>query len=155
MCIDRGGGIAREVLAAAGNTGSAERVIKRFGVFDYFLRGLPVTTTTQRIVRIVVEGNVEHGTEIEIESERAKEAAGNIAVAANQLEVPLVVQLLRIGRLVPDQTQPRHAAALLINGNNWLDFADITEVIDQLPQLDRRLDVSPEQDESAGLHAPQ
>src|SRR5437868_2524992 len=155
MGIDGGGGIARKVFAAAGDTGSAEGVVKRFSVFDDFLRCPSVTTAAQRIIRFIIKGNIEHGTEIEVESEQAKQAAGNIAVAANQLNITLVAQLLRIGRLVPDQTQPRYAAALSINGNNWLDFADITEVINQLPQLHRCLDVSSEQDESAGLHPPQ
>jgi len=47
MCIDGGGGISRKVLAAAGDTGSAKRVIKRFGVFDYFLGRPSITTTAQ------------------------------------------------------------------------------------------------------------
>lgn len=59
---------------------------------------------------------------------------------------------MRIRRLVPDQPEPRHSSTFLVDGDDRLDLAQIAEVIDQLPQLHRALNVAAEKNEAAGLN---
>ena len=69
----------------------------------------------------------------------------------NEGNVVPVAQLLRVRRLVADQPQARNAAALLVDRDDRLDFAEIAQVIDQLPELRRALNVAPEENEPARL----
>src|SRR6266699_2547248 len=92
MGIDDGRRIAGEMFPAAGYPRSTQRAVERSRVPDYLLHRFSVTATTQGIVRVVIKRNIEHGTEIEIETEQSQQASGDVAVFANQLDVSLVAQ---------------------------------------------------------------
>jgi len=94
MGIDHRSGVAGEMFPAAGHARRSQRVVKRRRVPNNLLDRFSVTATTQRIVRVVIKRNIEHGTEIEIETEQSQQVSGNVAVFANQLDVSLVAQLL-------------------------------------------------------------
>ena len=72
---------------------------------------------------------------------------------ADQIEIALVAQLVRIRRLRAHQLQPRNPPAFLVNRNDRLHRAQLAQIVDQLPQLRRRLDVSPKQNERTRLDA--
>ena len=139
------------MFAAAQNPLLAQRVVERARQSDDLFDGLAVAATPQRIIGFIVEGNVEHRTEIEIEPEDAQQLAGNFPVAPNECNIVPVAQLLRIRRLVPDQPQARDAASFLVDRDDRLDFAEIAQIIDQLPELPRALNVAAKKNESARL----
>src|SRR5438876_3491521 len=123
MGIDHRSRITGEMFPAAGHARSTQRVVKRSRVPDYLLDRFSITATTQGIVRVVIKGNIEHGTEIEIETEQSQQVSGDVAVLANQLDVSLVAQLLSARGFVSNQAQPGHSATFLIDSNDRLDKA--------------------------------
>jgi hypothetical protein len=140
------------MFAATENPLPAQPFIERARQpYDLF-HALAVAAAAERIIRVVIEGNVEDGTEIEVETEQAEEPAGDLAVAPDEGNVVAITELLRVRRLVPDQPQPGHAAAFLVDRDDWLDLAHIAQVIDQFPQLGRALDIAAKENESARLH---
>src|ERR1700693_6284048 len=141
------------MFAAAPDPLVAHRVVKRSCIAHNLLDRFAVTTAAQRIVRVVVEGNIQHGTKIEIESENTQQATRDVAVSPNKIEIVLVAQLLRVRRFAADQSQTRNAAAFLIDGDDRLDLAEITQIIDQLSQLRSALAVAPEKNETHWLDA--
>src|SRR5437016_718410 len=70
----------------------------------------------------------------------------------DQFDIVFVAQLLRGRRLVADQTQSRNATALLIDGDDGLDFAQVAQIVDELPELRGAFDISAEKNERARLH---
>src|SRR4030095_9097945 len=94
MGIDDCRRITGEMGPAAGYPRVTQRAVERSRVPDYLLDRFSVTATTQGIVRVVIKRNIEHGTEIEIETEQSQQVPGNLAVFANQLDVSLVASLL-------------------------------------------------------------
>ena len=72
----------------------------------------------------------------------------------DQIDITFIAQLLRVWWLVADETQSRNAAALLIDGDDWLDLTQVAQIVDQFAQLRRALDVASEENEPAGLDAP-
>src|SRR4029077_11715219 len=100
--IDDCSRIAGEMFPAAGYARSTQRVLKGCGVPDHLLDRFSVAATTQGIVRVVIKRNIEHGTEIEIETEQSQQVSGDVAVFANQLEVSLVTELLSVRRFIPN-----------------------------------------------------
>src|SRR6266403_2012873 len=108
------------MFAAAGDPLFSHRVIERAGVARYLLNCFAVTPAAQRIVRIVVERNVEDRTKIEIESENAQQTSRDVPMPADKIDIVLVAQLLRVGRLVPDQSKARDAATLLVDRDDRL-----------------------------------
>lgn len=70
----------------------------------------------------------------------------------NEFDIALLPQLLRVRRFVADHPQTRNAAAFLIDGDDRFDLADGAEIVDQLAQLRRTLDVSREKNKTARLH---
>src|SRR5689334_5606639 len=149
MRIRFGAGISRKMFAAAGDSLISHPVVKRTGVAHDLLDGFPVTPSTKRVVGAIVERNIEDGTKIEIESKNAEQTTGNIAVSPDQIQIVLVAQLLRVWWLAADQSQTRNAAAFLIDGDDWLDLAQIAQIVDQFSQLRSALNVAPEKNESA------
>jgi len=114
--------------------------------------GLSVTAAAQGIVRVVIEGNVEDGTEIEIKAEQPQNSPRDFAMPPNECNVTAIPKLLRVRRFVSDQPQPRNPAALLIDRDDRLDLTEISQVIDQFPQLGRALNIATEENEPAGLN---
>jgi nicotinate-nucleotide adenylyltransferase len=139
------------VFSAAEDASGPQPVIERGGFFDDLGDIASIATPTQGIVGFVVKGNVEHRAEIEIEPEDAKDATGDVAVATNESEIPAVAELLGIGRLITDEFEARDAAAFLVDRNDRFDIAETSEVVDELAELMRRLDVSAEENKSSGL----
>src|SRR5438874_7421117 len=123
MGIDHGSGITGKMFPTAGYPRGTQGIIKRSRVPDHLLDRFSVTATTQGIIRVVIKRNVEHGTEIEIETEQSQQISGDVAVLANQLDVSFVAQLLSARRFVSNQAQPRHSATFLIDSNDRLDQA--------------------------------
>src|SRR5437762_888105 len=78
---------------------------------------------------------------------------GDAPVVADEREVALVAEVVRIRRLVADELQPRDAPAFLINGDDRLRRAHVAKVVAEFAELRGGLDVSPEDDECAGLDA--
>src|SRR6476659_2464985 len=78
----------------------SQRRVKRTSVPDHLLDRPPITTPAQRIVGLVIKGNVEHRTEIQVKTEQTQQVPRDVAVLANQPRVILVAQLLGIGRFV-------------------------------------------------------
>src|SRR5437763_4897272 len=100
MRIDDGSRIAWKMFPAACYPRNTQRAIERSRVPDYLLDRFSVTATTQGIVRLVIKRNIEHGTEIEIETEQSQQVSGDVGVLANQLGVFFVVQLCSCRRFV-------------------------------------------------------
>src|SRR5438552_549386 len=117
------GRVTGKVFTATGNRLPAHCVIECAGVADDLLNRFSITTATQRIVCVVIERNVEHRAQIEVESEESQQSTGDVAVPPNEIDIVLVAQLLGIGRLVADQTQARDATAFLADADNGLDLA--------------------------------
>src|SRR4249919_3571817 len=101
------------MFAAAGDPLLAHGFIKRTCIAHNLLNVFSVTPAVQRVFGVIIEGNVEHRTKIEIESEKAQQTTGDVAVAPNQIDIILVPQLLRVRRFVSDAPQSRNASAFL------------------------------------------
>jgi hypothetical protein len=94
---------------------------------------LSVAAAAERIVGVVIERNVEDGTEVEVETEKTEEPAGNFTVTPDEGYVVAIPQLLGVRRLVPDQAEPRDASAFLVDRYDRFDGTEIPEIIDQFP----------------------
>ena len=111
------------MFATTGDPLFSHHVVECAGVACHLLDRCAVTSAAQRIVRVIVERNVEHRTKIEIESENSKQATCDVAMLADKINILLVTQLLRVRWLGSDQSQTRHATAFLIDRNDRLDLA--------------------------------
>ena len=141
------------MFAAAGDPLLAHSLIKRTGIAHNLLDVFSVASAAQGILSVLIELNVEHGTKIQIESEKAQQTSGDVAVAPDQIDIVLLAQLLRVRRFVSDAPQSRHAPAFLIDRNNWLDVAQVAQIVDELSELRRALEVASEENECSRLHA--
>ncbi len=74
---------------------------------------------------------------------------------ADELRIALLAELLRIGRFVAEELEARDAAALLVDRDDRLHVGEIAQVVDQFPELRRRLDVPAEEDVAARLDGPE
>jgi hypothetical protein len=153
MGVERGAGVAGVVFAAGEDAFGLEGFVEGAGVADDLGDVVAVAASAEGVVGFVVEGDIEDGTEVEIEAEHAKEAAGDFAVAADEVEIAFIAELVGIRRLVADELEAGDAAAFLIDGDDGLDDAEVTEVVDEFAKLGGRLDVATEEDEAAGLEA--
>src|SRR5215468_2708787 len=106
------------MFAAARDPLLSHRFVKCPSVSDDLLYGLAVATAAQRIVSIIIKGDVENGAQIQIESEKPQQTTGDIAVAPDQIDIIFISELLRVRRFVADQAQSRNATALLIDGDD-------------------------------------
>src|SRR3954451_19529170 len=68
MGVHRRSGVAGKMFSTTCDPLSAQRVVESAGQPDDFRDVATVTTPTQRIICLVVEGNVENRAKIEIES---------------------------------------------------------------------------------------
>src|SRR5260370_35716993 len=98
------------MFAAARDPLLSHRVVEGSGITHDLLNCFAVTAAAQRIVRAVVERNVEDRTKIQIESENAQQTSGNVAVPADKIDIVLVAQLLRGRRFASEQSHARSAA---------------------------------------------
>jgi hypothetical protein len=118
------------MFAAAENPLLPHRVVERTRQSHHLVDSLAVAAAPQRIIGLIIEGDVENRTEIEIEPEEAQEPTGYFPMAPDEFEIVPVAQLLRIRRLVSDEPEARDAASLLIDRDDRLDFAEVAQVID-------------------------
>ena len=144
-------GVAREMLAAAENTGGPQRIVESRRFFNDLGDIAPIAAAAKRVVGLIVERDVQHGTEVEVEAENSKEAACDIAVAADQVQIRGVAELLGAGRLVPDTFEAGNATAFLVDRDDRLDAAQISEVVDEFAQLLGSLDIATEENEPSRL----
>ena len=149
--VEAGRGIAGEMLAAAHHSGGPQCLVEGSGFFNDLGDIAAVAAPAERVVGLVVKGNVQHGAEVQVESENAQDAAGDVSMTADQIQIPAVAELLGIGRLVADEFEAGHASTLLVDRDDRLHAAQIAEVVDELAELLGGLDVSAEEDESSGL----
>lgn len=151
MRIHGGGRVARKMFSAAQYPLPPHAIVERARQANHLLNVFSVAASAQRIVRVVIEGNVENRAEIEVESKQPEKPPRDIAVAMDQRSIATIAQLLGVRRLVPDQTEARNAAALLVDRDDRLGLAEIAQIVDQFPQLRRALDVPAKQNEAARL----
>ena len=95
--------------------------MKCSGILDDLCRRAAVAAPSQGIIGFVVEGNVQHRTEIEIEAEEPKQPSGNVAMPANESRIALIAELAGVGRFVANKLQARNPAALLIDRDDGFD----------------------------------
>src|SRR4029077_15450749 len=136
--------VPRKMFAAAGDALLTHGLIECAGVAHDLFHIFPVTPAVQRVFSVIIEGNVEHRTKIEIEPEKAQQTSGDVAVAPDQIDIVLLAQLLRVRRFVSDAPQSRDAPAFLIDRNNGLDVAQVAQIVDELSELRRALEVASE-----------
>src|SRR5712691_7358922 len=142
------------MFTAARNPLLAHGLVERAGIAYHLLDIFSVAPAVERILGVVLEGNVEHRTKIEIEPEKAQQTSGDVAVAPDQIDIVLIAQLLRVRRFVSDTPQSRDASAFLIDCNDGLDLAQVAQIVDELSELRRALEIASEENECPGLHAP-
>src|SRR5439155_16560304 len=128
-------------------------LIKRTGIAHNLLDIFSVAPAVQRVFSVIIEENVEHRTKIEIESKKAQQTSGDVAVAPDQIDIVLIAQLLRVWRFVSDAPQSRDAPAFLIDRNNGLDLAQVAQIVDELLELRRTLEIASKKNECPRLHA--
>jgi hypothetical protein len=75
-------------------------------------------------------------------------------MSPDQIDIVLVAQLFRVRRFVSDQAQSRDASAFLIDRDDWLDVAQVAQIIDELSQLRRALEIAAKKNLRSRLHAP-
>src|SRR5215475_12777335 len=117
------------MFAAAGGPPLAHGLIEGTRVAHDLLNTFPVAPAVQGILGVIVEGNVEHGTKIEIEPEKAQQTSGDVAVTPDQIDIILIAQLLRVRRFVADAPQSRDAPAFLINRDDRLNVAQVAQIV--------------------------
>ena len=122
------------MFAAARDPLPSHCFVEGTGISHNLLDSFPVAPAVQRILGVIVEGNVEHWTKIEIETEKAQQSPSNIAVSPDQIDIILIAQLLRVRRFVSDAPQPRDASAFLIDCDDGLDVAQLPQVVDELSE---------------------
>src|SRR5207253_5493422 len=90
MRIDSRGGVTGEMFAATGDPLLAHRVVERSGIANDLLDGFAVAASAQRIIGVVVEGDVEHGAKIEVETKNTQQSSGDVAMPSDKIDVVLV-----------------------------------------------------------------
>src|SRR5712691_5531794 len=141
------------MFTAARNPLLAHGLVERAGIAYHLLDIFSVAPAVERILGVVLEGNVEHRAKIEIEPEKAQQTSGDVAVAPDEIDIVLLAQLLRVRRFVSDAPQSRHAPAFLIDRNNRLDVAQVAQIVDELSELRPALEIASEENECSRLHA--
>ena len=151
--IERCAGISGEVFAAGEDPLVAQCVVEEAGIADDLCRGVPVAASAEGVIGLIVEGDVEDGAEVEVESEDPQEFAGDGSVLLDQGGVITVSELIGVWRFVADEFEARDASSFLIDGDDGGCAAEVFEIVDEFSQLGWRLDIASEEDEAAGLDA--
>ena len=135
--VDLGARVAGEMLAATGDPLGPQACVERPGQRDDLLDGFAVTAALERVVGLVVERNIEHGAEVQVEPEKPQQPPGDFAVALDERGVALVPQLLGVGRFAPDLAEPGNAPPFLVDRDDRLDRREVAQIVDQLAKLRR------------------
>jgi hypothetical protein len=142
------------MFTAAGDPLPAHGFIKRAGIAHDLFDIFSIAPAAQRIFRVIIEGNVEHGTKVEIKSEEPQQTSGDLAVTPDELDIVFIAQLLRVRRFVSDEAQSRDAAAFLIDCDDGLDVTQVAQIVDELSKLRPALEIASEKNVCARLDAP-
>jgi hypothetical protein len=149
--IDGRSRVTRKVLAAGEDTLRAKTLQERLGV----ARDLPGASSpgapAQRVLGLVVEGNIEDGAQVEIETEQPQQLPRRPAVTLDEFGIAHVAQLNRVRRLLAEFLEPGDPASLLVDRDDRLDRTQVPEAVDQVAQLPRFLYIAGEQDKAAGI----
>lgn len=151
MRVEGCGSVTWEMLAATKDTRRAQGSIERFGIFDNLRSSAAVAATSKGVVRFIVEGNVKHRAEIEIEAEQPQQSSSSVTMPTNEPCITPVAELAGVWRLVAEDLQARNPTAFLVNGDDGFGDTQIPKIVNQFAKLRRRLDISPEQDVSTRL----
>ena len=81
MCIGSCSGVTGKMFTAAGDPLPPHCFIERTCVSNNLIDAFPVAPAAQRVLGVIVKGNVQHGTKIEIEPEKAQQTSSDIAVS--------------------------------------------------------------------------
>jgi hypothetical protein len=73
------------------------------------------------------------------------------AVALDQAQIAFLAKLLGIRGLGANEAEARHAAALLVDGDERLDVREVAKVVDELAQLFGGVDITAEENKSPRL----
>src|SRR4051794_5878991 len=141
------------MFAATGDPLFAHGFIERTGIAHNLFDVFSVTPAVQGVFRVIIEGNVEHRAKIEIEPEKTQQTPGDIAVASDYIDVVFIAQLLCVRRFVSYAPQSRDASAFLIDCDDRLDGAQVAQIIDELSELRRALEIASEENVCTRLHA--
>src|SRR5207253_9394497 len=76
MRIHHRGGVSGKMFAAACDALLSHRIIKGAGQPNDLCHVPSVAAATKRIVGLIIEGNIKHRTEIEVEPEEPQKTAG-------------------------------------------------------------------------------
>src|SRR5262249_40030635 len=101
-----GGSVPRELLLRAGIAAPvtrkmfpatcdplpSQRAVERTGVANDLFDCFPVTPAAQRIVCLVIEGNVQNWAQIEIETEKTEQPPRDVAMTLDEVHVILVAK---------------------------------------------------------------
>ena len=104
MRIKGSAGVAGEMFAATQDAGRPQRGVEVIGVRDDLCRRAAVTAPAQGIISFVVEGNVQHRAEIEIEAEEPKQPSGDVAMPADESGITLIAELASVRRFIANKS---------------------------------------------------
>ena len=93
------------MLSAGEDTGYLKCPVKDACHLDNLLGCGAVAASPQGVVRLVVKGDVEDGTEIEVESKDTKQLPRQLAVTCDELQVSFVAELAGIRGLIPEELE--------------------------------------------------
>ena len=142
------------MFSAAKNPALQERVVECTGEPNDLVYCRSVAPAAKRIICLIIEGDIQHGTQIEIEPEQPEQLAGQRPMESDEWFLVFLPELLSAGRLIANQPESRNPASFLINRNDRLSPGKIAQVINKLSQLRWRLDVAAEKNVATGLHLP-
>ncbi len=126
--------------------------IERAGEFNHLFHRSPITSAAKRIVRILLERNVQDRAEVEVKSEQTQQFSSDPTMFPNEGRITFFSELPGVWRLVSDEFEARDPATLLVDGDDRLDPRQISQVLDKLSKLRRGVNVTPKENITSGLH---
>ena len=150
--IARCRGVAGEVLAAGEDSGGLHRAVKDAGHFNDLIRSGAVAPPAKGVIRLVIKGDVEHGTEVEIKSEKPEQFPGERAMPCDQDRISFLTQLSGIGRFIAQKFEPGDPSSFLVDGDDRLDGAEFAELIGEPAELCGCLNIAAKENESPRLN---
>jgi len=128
-------GVAREVLAAGEDAGGLQGLVENACHRNDLISAGPVASPPKGVVGLVVEGDVEDRTEVEIEPEDTQKLSSELSMAGNKLKITFVTELAGVGWFVAEELEAGDSASFLVDGDDRLDVAELTETVGESPQL--------------------
>src|SRR5436305_14844324 len=96
MRVRSRGRVSGKMFTAARDPLLSHRVVEGSGITHDLLNCFAVTAAAQRIVRAVVERNVEDRTKIQIESENAQQTSSDVPIPEDKSDIVLLPTQLRV-----------------------------------------------------------